>query len=194
MKPSSEWRHFHAVRFYDNQESLCRMVADFLGQGVLAGDAGLVIGSSAHNAEILEQLSARKLDVEALRRTGDLLFVDAHEMLTTFMVDGLPDGELFKSEAGKALDRLLRGQAGRRVRAYGEMVDLLWKRGNSVGAIKLEVLWNLLAMTHDFSLLCGYAMGNFYKNAGVSEVCEAHTHVVADDGTPVRLDGSRAAS
>ena len=47
--------------------------------------------------------------------------------------------------------------------AYGEMVDVLWKAGQDVAAIRLEMLWNKLAAMHDFALLCGYAMGNFYK-------------------------------
>ncbi len=33
------------------------------------------------------------------------------------------------------------------VRAYGEMVDLLWKDGNVDGAVQLEALWNELG-TH----------------------------------------------
>ena len=47
----------------------------------------------------------------------------------------------------------------------------------SAAAIKLEMLWNHLANTHDFSLLCGYAMGNFYKDATIDDVCRHHTHV-----------------
>ena len=54
------------------------------------------------------------------------------------------------------------------VRAYGEMVDLLWKDGNIEGAIALEELWNGLAVKYSFNLLCAYSMGNFFK--------EAHTH------------------
>ena len=41
------------------------------------------------------------------------------------------------------------------------MVDLLWKQGKTEAAIRLEVLWNNLADSHVFSLLCGYAIGNF---------------------------------
>jgi hypothetical protein len=43
------------------------------------------------------------------------------------------------------------------------MVDLLWRGGQAEAAIRLEVLWNELASTRTFSLLCGYAIGNFYK-------------------------------
>ncbi len=36
-------------------------------------------------------------------------------------------------------------------------------------------------MTHDFSLLCGYAMGSFYKDAGMRDICAQHSHVIAAD-------------
>jgi hypothetical protein len=38
-------------------------------------------------------------------------------------------------------------------------------------------MWNDLAKTHTFSLLCGYCVGNFYKEAGRQDVCDQHTHV-----------------
>jgi hypothetical protein len=64
------------------------------------------------------------------------------------------------------------------------MVDLLWKQGQSVAAVRLEMLWNKLAATQDCSLLCGYAMGNFYKGSQQQEICDQHTHVLAADGRP----------
>jgi hypothetical protein len=64
-------------------------------------------------------------------------------------------------------------------RACGEMVDVLWQDGLRAAAIRLEMHWNQLAMTHDFSLLCGYAMGSFYKDAGMRDVCAQHSHVIA---------------
>ena len=59
------------------------------------------------------------------------------------------------------------------------MVDVLWQDGLTAAAIRLEMLWNQLAMTHDFSLLCGYAMGSFYKDAGMRDICAQHSHVIA---------------
>ena len=45
-------------------------------------------------------------------------------------------------------------------------------------AIDLEILWNKLALKYRFSLLCGYAMGNFYKETERrTDVCALHTHV-----------------
>ena len=63
-------------------------------------------------------------------------------------------------------------------------MDLLWKDGSSAASIKLEMLWNKLAGTHDFSLLCGYAMGNCYKGVALDEIRAQHSHLVFDDGQP----------
>ena len=76
----------------------------------------------------------------------------------------------------------LSGPEHRTIRVYGEMVDLLWKDGLEAAAIRLETLWNQLADTHDFNLLCGYSMGNFYKRSALDQIKGQHTHLVADDG------------
>jgi hypothetical protein len=42
----------------------------------------------------------------------------------------MPDGDLFQATVGGAIDKRLRASAGTGLRAYGEMVDVLWKRGD----------------------------------------------------------------
>lgn len=172
---------FHAVRFYENKASLCRTVADFLGEGMASGQPSLVIATTAHRDAVLSELGARQVDVDALQAAGDLLLLDARETLATFMVDGMPDAALFNIHVPAALECVRRGRTDGTIRAYGEMVDVLWQDGLSAAAIRLEMLWNQLAMTHDFSLLCGYAMGSFYKDAGMRAVCAQHSHVLAAD-------------
>ena len=69
------------------------------------------------------------------------------------------------------------------LRAYGEMVDLLWRDGHSQAAIELEVLWNKLALSLDFALLCGYSMGSFYKQVDQLESIRVlHSHVINGPG------------
>jgi hypothetical protein len=171
--------HFHAVRFYENKASLCRTVADFLGEGVALGQPGLVIATPAHRDAVLAELRSRQVDIERLRTGGGLLLLDAREVLADFIVDGMPDPTLFKTHIPAAIERLCHGRTDRTIRAYGEMVDVLWQDGLTTAAIRLEMLWNQLAMTHDFSLLCAYAIGSFYKDVGMREICEQHSHVLA---------------
>ena len=103
--------------------------------------------------------------------------LDAQDTLDKFMVDGKPDAAAFKEVVGAAIDRLCWFSGETVVRAYGEMVDVLWRSGNCDGAIQLELLWNDLAKQYSFSLLCGYAMGPFMKQTGRAEVCAVHNHV-----------------
>ena len=173
--------HFHAVRFYEDDNSLCRIVSGFIVEGLALDQPALIIATQPHIDVIVNNLAAATIDVDALKQKGDLLLLDARETLATFMVNGQPDPDFFKASASSALWTLDRGR-GKTIRAYGEMVDVLWKDGMSAAAIKLEMLWNRLANTHDFSLLCGYAMGNFYKDATIHDVCRHHTHTVSDDG------------
>ena len=181
MKADVRCAHFHAVRFYENDNSLCRIVSGFIAEGFALDQPALIIATQPHIDAVVKNLIAATIDVEALKEKGDLLLLDARATLATFMVNGRPDPDFFKASATTALDALSCGRS-KTIRAYGEMVDVLWKDGMSVAAIKLEMLWNRLANTHDFSLLCGYSMGNFYRNATIDDVCRHHTHVVSDSG------------
>lgn len=173
--------HFHAVRFYEDSNSLCRIVSRFIAEGLSLDQPALVIATRPHLVCIEQNLRAASIDLETLKKKGDLLLLDAGQMLATFMVNGQPDSDFFRAAATSALEQVGRGRK-KTIRAYGEMVDILWKDGMTAAAIKLEMLWNRLANTHDFSLLCGYAMGNFYKDASIDDVCQHHTHRVSDDG------------
>lgn len=176
-------QHFHAVRFYDSPGSLCRMVAGFLAEGLRGVQPALAIATPDHRAGIAAALTVQGLDVLALQASGDLLLLDAEETLATLMVDGMPDARLFHTIGTQVIQRACGGRKNCTIRAYGEMVDVLWKQGQSVAAVRLEMLWNKLAASQDFSLLCGYAMGNFYKRTEQQEICGHHTHVVSEDGT-----------
>lgn len=180
--PTPQSGHFHAVRFYENATALGRIVAEFLGEGLAQGSAGLLIGAPDHISTIEEALYRRGFDVARLKREGDLTVADAEATLRAFMIDGMPDGHLFRATMAPILDGIAVSRQSGVIRAYGEMVDVLWRAGQNVAAVKLEMLWNELARSHDFSLLCGYSMGNFYKSASIDEICEHHTHVVSADG------------
>ena len=173
--------HHHAVQFYGDEESLFTTVAGFLSQGFVDGHPAIVIATQSHRSAILEHLRGRLIDVEHAERTRSLIMLDAEEALDRIMDHGMPDPVRFDDSVGKLIASVLNGREDRiQIRAYGEMVDVLWKQGHSDAAIRLEVLWNRLAQRFGFALLCGYAIGNFYKQTkGFEAVCREHTHVVA---------------
>ena len=182
---------YHAVRFYESDNSLARIVADFLHEGLDVGNPAIVVATADIRAAIVQELTDRSLDVPKLQRAGDLLVLDAEEILSAFMTDGRPDAGRFKDQMCHVIQRVCGDRADCRVRIFGQMVDVLWKDGQRDAAIRLEVLWNQLAHTEAFSLLCGYAIGNFYKDAGFDDICGQHSHVVSADGraTWISADG-----
>jgi hypothetical protein len=174
--------YHHAVRFYESDKSLSHIVAQFLSEGFATGNPGIVVATPAQRGAIVRELVARSLDVVQLQRSDDLVLLDAEDTLSTFMMNGEPVAERFRNSMCDAIKRACRGRDDCTVRIYGQMVDVLWKSGQQKAAIHLEMLWNQLANTQAFSLLCGYAMGHFYKDAAFHEICSQHTHVVSADG------------
>jgi hypothetical protein len=180
--PTNGAGHFHAVRFYESPEALALIVADFLGEGLAAGSPAIAITTPRHWELVAPLLVARGFDIDRLQASDQLLVVDAADGLARFSIDGMPDPLLFRESMIPLIERACQGRVGCTVRAYGEMVDVLWQAGHTVAAVKLEMLWNELAQSHDFALLCGYAMGHFYKHAAVEDICEQHSHVISASG------------
>lgn len=186
--------HHHAVQFYGTDEALVSTVGAFISEGLIAGQPAVVVATPVHTQALLEELTHRLINVAEARHIGDLVCLDAEECLSTFMGhDGMPDSSSFTKTVGRVLDQALGGRTRTAVRAYGEMVDVLWKQQKIEAAIKLEVLWNELAQSHSFQLLCGYCIGNFYKQSDhFDTVCDLHTHVLPADAKVVPFERRRA--
>ena len=192
----------HEVQFYESDEFLCERVAEFICAGLGAGDPVIVIATRLHREAVEELLVERCFDIKRAVRVGAIVFLDSEATLARFMQGEEPNWSLFKTHVG-GMVRTLRASHGERpIRAYGEMVDVLWQRGNSRGAIRLEEMWNQLSESEDFSLLCGYALEGFrshHEMAGLEQVCTAHSGVrpveafraLGDDGDPVHSAGLR---
>jgi hypothetical protein len=112
------------------------------------------------------------VNVAAVVRAGDLLLLDAEETLAVLMNDGLPDGATYHHHVGEAVKQLLRGRPGP-LRIFGDMVDLLWGRGQHEAAIRLEELSNELVAAQPLSVICGYSMGHFLKTASKRDLVQA---------------------
>ena len=170
----------HMVQFYDDDAFLVDGVADYLATGLRGGQSTVVIATTAHRRDFVHRLALRGLDAEAATVEGRLTMLDARDLLRTFMVDSMPDAQRFFTRMGCVLSQTASASADPCVRAYGEMVDLLWKDGNTPAAVRLEELWNELAESHTFSLLCAYSMDNFDRadhQGSFAAICRQHAHV-----------------
>jgi hypothetical protein len=178
--------HHHAVQFYSDDEGLCSTVAGFLSQGFVDGHPAIVIATRAHTEGILAHLRGRFIDVEKAQQTGSLVVLDAQQTLDLFMDGDEPNEQRFESSIGRLVSNMVSGGKDRiLIRAFGEMVDVLWKQRRMEAALRLETLWNRLAQQYGFALLCGYAMGNFTRQTrGFEQICREHTHVIAPLAKP----------
>ncbi|MHB8619859.1 MAG: ATP-binding protein, partial [Chloroflexota bacterium] len=169
----------HVVQFYERDAFLIDAVAEFVGNGLRSGDAGIVVATPAHRAALEEHPRAGGLDLVAARARGAYASLDASELLSTFMVNGAPDGARFFQVLGELVARAAEG--GRRVRIFGEMVALLARDGNHAETIHLEELWNQLRQTCSFSLFCAYPIDCLRGEALadlLDGVCGQHARVI----------------
>jgi hypothetical protein len=165
----------HIVQLYQDQGFLNRAVCRFAGAAIANGEGIILVPTLTHWTAFSPRLEAEGVDVEAARERGQLTVVDADELLPRFMRDGMPDSPVF---LGLAADVIRQARAGGRyetVRWWGEMVNVLWERGDAAASMKLEDLFDRLGEEQDVALFCSFLMDNFSG--------EVHTHMLPRLGT-----------
>jgi hypothetical protein len=175
----------HFVQFYDKDAILEAAVSGFFAGALSKGDAAIMIATERHRNAIEEQLRLAGFDVPTLQASGHYIPFDAANTLSRFMVDGLPDRNLFTATIGTMMMRA--AQNGRHVRAFGEMVALLWAEGKRDAAMRLEDLWNELASTHSFALFCAYPLVEFRDGPSSMpfvHICKQHSRVISSETSP----------
>ena len=164
-----EWDHVvanaapsdHIVQLYQDQEFLSRAVCRFAGAAIANGEGIILVPTLIHWHGIRPRLEAEGVDVEAARRRGQLTVVDADEFLPRFMRDSMPDSPLFLGLAADVIGEAHAGGRYEKVRWWGEMVNVLWERGNAAASMNLEDLFDQLAHKHDIAIFCSFLMDNF---------------------------------
>src|ERR1051325_8489589 len=114
-------RYPHTVKFYNDERSLGRTVADFLEPGLRASDPAIVIATAAHRMLIGTVLTERGINMQRLEANGDLQMLDADQVLDQFMSGSEPDPAKFHDVIDEVIERACRGRLPCPVRAYVEM-------------------------------------------------------------------------
>ncbi len=169
----------HVVQIYEKDEILINALAGFVGDGINSGDACVIIATPEHIVALEKKLKEHGLHVDALIAHNRYIPVDAEETLSKFMIDEWPDAPLFFLTVSELLAPIIK--TGRRVRAFGEMVAILWKNGNKDATLQLEYLWNEFCETQPMSLFCAYPLNGFDDElkSSLSKVCCAHSMVIS---------------
>ena len=169
----------HTVSFYDDDALVVAEVADLVGGALTVGRRSVVIATPDHRGAVAAELGTRGVDHAAAVRDGRLLVLDAEDTLQAFLVDGWPDERRFADAIGRTVRGLLQDGSG--LDAYGEMVSLLWQRGQTAAALRLEELWNDLLDEVPFRMHCAYAVADALAPPdvhGMHPVCVHHSHVL----------------
>jgi hypothetical protein len=169
----------HVVQFYERDSELLAAVTPYLAAAVRAGEVAIVIATEAHRRAFEAGLSEQGIDLARADADGTFLSFDAAATLALFAVDGQVDRDAFQEVIGQ----IVRDAAatGRRVRAYGEMVALLWEAGDVLAAIELETLWHELGGEVSFALFCAYraaSVSGSESEQALHRVCDLHTAVL----------------
>ena len=164
-------KHDHFVQLYQDSAPLADAVAAYVAEGLRRGEAAVIIATPAHREALVSRLGAFS--------EQQLKVLDAEQTLATFMAHGMPQWNAFREVVGGLIAELrLRYPT---VRAYGEMVDVLWQRGERKAAIRLEEYWNELGRLQTFSLFCAYRMDPLdhgLYGGPLEAVCGAHSHLI----------------
>jgi hypothetical protein len=166
----------HIVQLYQDQEFLNRAVCRFARAALANGEGFLLAPTLTHWNAFRSCLEAEGVDVDAARERGQLTVIDADECLSRFMRDGMPDPDIFLP---LAVDVVRQARAeGRypRIRWWGEMVNVLWERGNVAASMRLEDLFDqYVAKRDDVAIACSFLMDNFNS--------DTHAHMLPRLGT-----------
>ena len=186
LAPRAHWSETndedHFVQFYESDGFLLNSLSGFIGSAIKKGLPAVVVATKAHRDGLDELMRANSIDVTQAIASGRYLALDAAETLSKFMVNGVPEPNLFNEVIGNVISSVTDGRS--RVRTFGEMVALLWAEGNQAGALRLEELWNDLQKAHAFSLFCAYPMNAFGSEKFIEPhdgVCTVHSRVLPSE-------------
>lgn len=165
----------HIVQLYQDQDFLNRAVCRFAHAGFAKGESVILVSTLPHWNSIGARLDAEGVDVDAARKRGQLTVVDADELLPTFMRDAMPDPDIFPSIFGEVVADVRAGGNSQRVRVWGEMVNVLWERGDVAASMNLEDQFDQLGKKRDIAIFCSFLMDNFNG--------DVHAHMLPRLGT-----------
>jgi len=168
----------HVVQIYENDAIFLDVLTGFVGGGINSGDCVIVIATEDHLAALANRLRSSGIREDALISNEQFIPINAQDALAEFMVNDWPDEDKFNKFISLLLKRARKH--GRRVRAFGEMVALLWAEGNAGATVRLEHLWKQFCDNETFCLFCAYPKTGSTMNImdSIHDICSSHTKMI----------------
>jgi hypothetical protein len=171
----------HIVQLYQDQQFLNRAVCRFAASAISNGEGVILVPTRAHWEAFRPRLEAEGVDVAAAQGTGQLTVVDSDELLPQFMRDAMPDAPVFLGLAKEVISKARDGGRYPRVRWWGEMVNVLWERGDVAASMDLEDQFDRLAREQEIAIFCSFVMDNFNGDVHsrmLPRLGQNHSHLI----------------
>ena len=171
----------HIVQLYQDQEFLNRAVCRYARAGIANGEGVMLFPTLAHWDAFRPRLEAEGVDVRAAQERGQLTVIDADELLPRFMRGAMPDPPTFNVVIGDIFGRARAGGSFQKMRAWGELVNVLWERGDVAGSMNLEDLFDQLNKIVSIVMFCSFLMDNFngdVHEAMLPRLGTNHSHLI----------------
>ncbi len=171
----------HIVQLYQDQQFLNRAVCRFAAAAIANGEGVILVPTIAHWDAFRPRLESEGVDVKAAESRGQLTIVDADNLLPTFMHGGMPESPVFLGLAANVITKARGDGRYPKVRWWGEMVNILWERGDVAASMNLEDLFDQLAHEHDIAIFCSFLMDNFDGDVHarmLPRLGENHSHLI----------------
>ena len=144
-----------------NKLQMCRnnstqvdLLTEYISEGLLKNEAVIIIARSALRKAVWTQLQALGLDMGFYKAQGQIKLYDAELLLSTILIDDVIDEHYFQTYIGSQIQAAQIAYG--KVRAFGEMVEILWQGGLHDTALQLEKIRTDLGSKHELTVLCTY--------------------------------------
>src|SRR5687768_13397766 len=169
----------HVLQIYEDDKVFIDVLEGFVVDGFSSDESVVIIATPEHLKLLNQRLRAKGYDLFSLTLQDQYIPLDAELTLSQFMINGWPDENLFYHLLTNLLLRARKRD--RRVRAFGEMVAILWSKGYSGATVHLEHLWTRFCEAEQFGLFCAYPKSGFTDdpNESLSKICNCHSKLIS---------------
>jgi NADH dehydrogenase FAD-containing subunit len=168
------------VVFCSSDVVLIGAFSRFIAGALHEGNAVVAVVTAAHERSLQSRLEASGVDVALAMRQQRYLPVNVSELFAKATVNGYPDPLRYLDAAGDLLTEVTRRATDHhaRIAACGEGTSTFWTHGHVEAAIRLEQLWDEIAMSRRMDMLCAYPVAVRGESVpAVRRLCAEHTAV-----------------
>ena len=172
--------HRHEAQFYSDDSVFFKSTTRFVADALMVADAAIVLATNSHREGLIQRLKADGFDIDSAVQQGTYISLDAFEMLSSIMVNGVPDPVRFYTGLGGLIQAAANAanMEHPRVAIFGECCGLLFAEGNPNAAISLEKIGNDVVKVHNVDILCAYPLPHGQEDdQAVKSICAEHTAV-----------------